>query len=63
MPHKLALPRGWKRRVCSSVVQNAVWIAYPLYWSSDIGHRRAAVQPPLSQCIRISAISQSEEVL
>ena len=31
--------------------------------SSDSGHRRAVVQPPLSQCIRISEIHESEEVL
>ena len=34
-----------------------------MYWSSDSGHRQAVVQPPLSQCIRISEIPESEEVL
>ena len=28
--------------------------------SSDSGHRRAVVQPPLSQCIRISEFPDSE---
>ena len=32
-------------------------------WSSGSGHRRAVVQPPLSQWLGISEIPESEEVL
>jgi len=39
--------------------ENIGWV----YWSSDIGHHPAFVQPPLSQCIRISENPESEKVL
>ncbi len=47
---------------CPAYSRNAIFTR-PVRRSSDSGHRRAVVQPPQFQCVRISEIPESQKVL